>query len=80
VPSHNERLNVIDRHIELLEQYYGNKLAYLKVRALLCYYTRGIPHIRHIRPEIIKITSYEDYKKIRKIILDYLQGTDCANE
>ena len=80
VPSPDERLNVIDRHIELLEQYYGNKLAYLKARALLCYYTRGIPHIRHIRPEIIKITSYEDYKKIRKIILDYLLGHENKDE
>lgn len=71
--SPDERINVIDRHIDLLIKYYGEKICYLKTRALLCYYTRGIPNIRHIRPEIIKISCYEDYKNIRKIILNYFE-------
>ena len=76
VPTPDERIGIIDRHIGLLEDYYGPKLAYLKARALLCYYTRGIPHIRHMRPEIIKISNNEDYKSIRKLILDYLNGSE----
>jgi tRNA-dihydrouridine synthase B len=42
-PSLEERLRVIERHFSLLQAYYGDKKATIKIQKHLYWYTRGFP-------------------------------------
>lgn len=69
-PSVDEWTAAMDRHIELMLSFYGDKIGCLKLRSMLCNYTKGIPHIRELRPEIIHITDRDDLTRIRAAIVE----------
>ncbi len=68
-PSVDEWIAVIERHARLLFSFYGEKTGCVKLRSILCNYTKGIPHIRELRPSIIHITTPDDYRRIMDQII-----------
>ena len=58
-------IQTVDYHKDLMIRCYGERAGCLKLRSVLCFYTKGIPNIRALRPDIIKMTTVSDYEKIR---------------
>lgn len=66
-------IRTVDRHAALIMDQYGEKRGCTKLRTVLCYYTRGISHIRSLRPEIIRISSLDDFHHIRAAIISLMK-------
>jgi len=69
-------LRTIKKHANLLVLQYGEKNGCFKLRSLLCYYTKGLRNIRHLRAEIIKIHDMKSFSEI----LNKIQETLIYNE
>ncbi|MCB1195524.1 tRNA dihydrouridine synthase DusB [bacterium] len=60
-----EWIDTVARHVSLMIDHYGERVAFLKLRSILCYYTKGLKNVREIRKKISKLESFEDYVPIR---------------
>ncbi len=73
-PSIDEWITAMERHAQLMFSFYGEHWGCMKLRSILCNYTKGIPHIRELRPEIIHISTTDDYQRIRDQIIERINS------
>ncbi|MEW6535268.1 MAG: tRNA dihydrouridine synthase DusB [Candidatus Auribacterota bacterium] len=80
-PDHSVSLllETIGRHARLLMDVHGEHQGCLKLRTILMYYTKGIKHIKALRPEIIKIETAADFQSIRDAIERLCSGDTGAH-
>ena len=68
--SYEEKIAMMKRHFELLEQDKSEKQALLEIRSNILFYLKGMPNGKSIKQEICKTKTKEE---IFKILNDYLQ-------
>lgn len=68
-------INVMKRHVQLLIDHYGEQHACLRMRTILMYYTKGIPHIKPLRRQIITLTNHSEVNAI----LDGITALTCGS-
>ena len=56
------------RQIELSAEMRGERLACLEARRHMAWYLRGVPHSAAYKPDIVKIETVEDMRKIAQRI------------
>ena len=70
IPSNNERLKIILKHIEYaLKNEENRKQAVLKMRKHIAWYLKGIKNSSYIKD---KINREEDIEEVKKILIDFL--------
>lgn len=70
IPSNNERLKIILKHIEyVLKNEENKKQAVLKMRKHIAWYLKGIKNSSYIKD---KINREEDIEEVKKILIDFL--------
>lgn len=70
IPSNNERLKIILKHIEYaLKNEENKKQAVLKMRKHIAWYLKGIKNSSYIKD---KINREEDIEEVKKILIDFL--------
>ena len=70
IPSNNERLKIILKHIEYaLKNDENKKQAVLKMRKHIAWYLKGIKNSSYIKD---KINREEDIEEVKKILIDFL--------
>ncbi len=70
-PSYEEKIEMMKKHFELLENDKSLKLALLEIRSNILFYLKGMPHGKIIKELICKAKTKEE---IFKILDDYLQS------
>ncbi len=68
--SYEEKIAMMKRHFELLEQDKSEKQALLEIRSNILFYLKGMPNGKSIKQEICKTKTKEE---IFKVLDDYLQ-------
>ncbi len=64
--------SALDRHVQLLCDFYGQSRCCFKLRTIFYYYTKGIKNIRSLRPEITQIKTISDFKRLRDKIFSLM--------
>ena len=67
-PTVAERMDTCLRQIELSAEMRGERLACLEARRHMAWYLRGVPHSSAYKPDIVKIETIEDMRKIAQRI------------
>ncbi len=62
-----ERVSMVRRHVELIQEIYGenNRVLY-KLRGIFARYIRGFPHSRSLREEAVRIESWHNVRELIK--------------
>ena len=72
-PSAQEKFALLNRHLEILIAYKGEKLAIKEMRRHAAAYTKGLPHAAEFRNLFNQAVSKEDFTSIAGKYLSYLE-------
>ena len=70
-PTHQERLNMILRHIGMMEEEKGAEVAVLEMRKHIAWYTAGLPDSAAIRRRVNTVMSTDE---LREVCTAYIAG------
>ena len=75
-----ERKRVIERHYELLRDFYGDQGAVKEVRRHVVWYTKGLPKSASFRPTILGVSEKEVLFKTIQSYFDLVErGNGCPS-
>jgi len=75
----NEKIAVIRRHFQLMEEHYGQDKAIVLMRKHLAKYSSGHPGIRSFRPRLVRAASREELDDLLDCILKNVLPADVDN-
>lgn len=67
-----ERINMLEKHIEILYEIKSEKEATLELRGILMYYLKHIPKTKELKMQVVKCNSKEEYLAIINKLRDTL--------
>jgi tRNA-dihydrouridine synthase B len=76
-PSLAERLEVVGRHLAMLIEHKGERVAVREMRRHAAWYTRGLPHAAEIRLRLNQAESRGDFVRILAALGARPEGGDC---
>jgi len=62
--SHEEKLEMILHHLDLLENLKNSKVALLEMRSHIAWYLKGIPNTSKLKEDIFKTKTIEEFKEL----------------
>lgn len=71
IPTNEEKLEMIFKHIDYMCKYYGEKLANLKCRKHIAWYLKGLNKSTKVKDAVNKAESIE---KVKEILTDYFKS------
>jgi nifR3 family TIM-barrel protein len=79
-PSLKERLRVIEHHFSLLQAYYGDKKAVIKIQKHVYWYTRGFPGCASFHAKLSRLKEKSNLFDEVNSYFDYVQGrSECRS-
>ncbi|MBN1622546.1 MAG: tRNA dihydrouridine synthase DusB [Endomicrobiales bacterium] len=67
-PSWEKRINYLKNHAETASEYYGEKVALLRLRKIAPYYLKGLPNATKIRASFNKIVSLKELDELLSMV------------